>query len=135
MPIVTWRDEYSVNVKQIDEQHQRMLELVNNFHLAVEACTDKDSLQNMLVELADFTRMHFSTEEQLMKEHDYPELNRHHKEHQILLRHIGDLVFSVSNGKYPTFYSDYDVSTDWALIHIAEYDKDLGAFLNTKGVY
>lgn len=135
MPIVTWREEYSVNVQEIDEQHQKMLELVNNLHSAVEACIDKNQLKDMLLELVDFTRKHFSSEEKLMKKYDYPELVKHHKEHRILLHHMNDLVLSVSSGKYPTFYSDYDVSTDWALVHIAEHDKDLGSFLNSQGVY
>jgi len=135
MPIVAWCDEYSVNVKEIDVQHQKLLELVNDLHSAVEACLDKNSLQNLLVELVDFTHIHFSYEEQLMKKHDYPELVKHHKEHRILLRHMSDLVAAVSSGQYPTFYSDYDVSTDWALLHISEHDKSLGAFLNSKGIY
>lgn len=135
MPAVIWNEEYSVNVKEIDVQHQKMLELVNDLHSAVGSCAEKNVLQNLLVELVDYTHTHFLAEEQLMKEYDYPELKKHHKEHKILIRHMSDLVVAVSSGQYPTFYSDYDVSTDWALIHIAEHDKSLGAFLNTKGVY
>ena len=135
MPIVEWCDEFNVNVEEIDVQHQKLLELVNNLHSAVEACSDKNDLQNMLVELADFTHIHFLTEEKLMEEYEYPELVEHHREHRILLRHMNDLVLAVSSGRHPTFYSDYDVSTDWALIHLAEHDKGLGAFLNSKGVY
>lgn len=135
MPIVTWSEEYSVNVKEIDIQHQKMLQLVNNLHSAVETCIDKNDLKKLLIELVEFTRMHFSTEELLMKKYDYPELVAHHKEHRMLLQHMSDLVNAVSGGNCPTFYSDYDVSTDWALIHISEHDKSLGAFLNTKGVF
>ena len=135
MPIITWYDEYSVNVGEIDIQHQKLLELVNNLHSAVEACIDKNGLKNLLVELVEFTHMHFSTEEQLMEKYGYPELAEHHKEHKMLLQHLNDLVAAVSRGKYPTFCSDYDVSTDWALVHISEFDKSLGAFLNSKDIY
>ena len=135
MPIVTWCDEYNVNVKEIDIQHQKILEHVNNLHSSVEARIDKNDLKHLLVELVEFTSMHFSTEEQLMDKYEYPELEKHHKEHRILLQHMNDLVAAVSSGKYPAFYSDYDVSTDWALVHISEYDKSLGAFLNSKDVY
>ncbi len=135
MPIVTWCDEYSVNVEEIDIQHQKMLELVNHLHSAVEACIDKNDLKTLLVDLVEFTRLHFSTEEQLMKKHDYPGFAKHHQEHRMLLKHLGYLVTAVSNGKYPTFYSDYDVSTDWALLHITDFDISLGAFLNSKNVY
>ncbi|MCP4287335.1 MAG: hemerythrin, partial [Gammaproteobacteria bacterium] len=56
MPITTWSDEYSVNVREIDVQHQKMLELVNDLHSAVEACIDKNGLKSLLVELLEFTR-------------------------------------------------------------------------------
>jgi hemerythrin-like metal-binding protein len=135
MPIVTWCDEYSVNVEEIDIQHKKILELVNNLHASVENRLDKQELERLLIELVDFTRMHFTTEEQLMKKYDYPELVKHQNEHNILLQHLDNLVAAVSRGKYPTFYSDYDVSSDWALIHISETDKRLGAFLNAKNIY
>ena len=135
MPIVTWSDEYNVNVEEIDLQHRRLLELVNNLHASVEARKEKDDLKAMLVELVEFTAEHFATEERLMQEHDYPEYKRHRKEHKTLLKHMNELVHMVSRGKSPTFYSDYDVSTDWALLHIAEQDKQMGEFLNGRGVF
>lgn len=135
MPTVTWIDEYNINVEEIDLQHKRLLELVNNLHASVEACIDKDALKEMLIELVEFTREHFETEEKLMREHGYPQFKKHHKEHKVLLKHMNELVRMVSKGKSPTFYSDYDVSTDWALVHIAEQDKQMGEFLNSKGIY
>jgi hemerythrin-like metal-binding protein len=135
MPIVTWCDKYSVNVEEIDIQHKKILELVNNLHSSVENFLDKQELARLLIELVDFTRMHFRTEEQLMKKYDYPELIKHQTEHKILLQHLDNLVAAVSRGKYPTFYSDYDVSSDWALIHISESDKRFGSFLNSKSIY
>jgi len=135
MPIVTWCDTYSVNVREIDDQHKELLDLVNNLHRAVESLASKGELTQMLVELVEFTRTHFSTEERLMKEHDFPELKEHRKEHKLLLRYLVDLVDGVSGGKRLRFYADYDVSTDWALIHITECDRSLGTFLNSKGVF
>ena len=135
MPIVTWSEEFSINVKEIDTQHQKLLELVNNLHSSVEARIDKHVLEGMLIELVEFTRMHFSTEEGFMREHGYPDSATHINEHRLLLEHMDQLVKAVSGGRYPTFYSDYDVSSDWALIHISESDKRLGAFLNTKNVF
>jgi hemerythrin-like metal-binding protein len=134
MPIVDWSDEYSVNVAEIDAQHKELLELVNGLHAAVESCIGKDDLKEMLLNLARFVRNHFEAEEKLMKQHGYPGLGKHHREHRILLRHLDELAAAVSNSRRPTFYSDYDVSTDWALLHIEEHDRDLGRFLNTKGV-
>ncbi len=135
MPYVSWSDEYNINVGEIDTQHKKMLELVNDIHSEVEDRVDKEILLDLLFELVEYTRMHFSTEEELMKTHDYPEFKKHHIDHKMLLQYMNDLVAEVSSGKKPVFYSDYDISSDWALIHISEHDKSLGTFLNSKGVY
>ena len=89
----------------------------------------------MLVDLVEYTRFHFSTEEKLMEKHGSGIVEKHQKEHNLLLRHMEDLLESVSQGTYPVFYSDYDVSNDWFLAHILKFDKKLGEYLNSKGVY
>ncbi len=135
MPIVTWQDDYSVNVDEIDLQHQQLIKLVNNLHASVENRISKNELEGLLIELVKFTCIHFSTEEKYMKDYNFPECEQHSKEHRALLEHMDNLVSLVSNGKSPTFYSDYDISSDWALIHITGYDKKLGKFLNSNNVY
>ncbi|MEW8314141.1 MAG: bacteriohemerythrin [Candidatus Thiodiazotropha endolucinida] len=135
MPIVTWSEEFSVNVRIIDDQHQEMLNIVNILHTAVEKCADKETLQKLLVELYEHTKTHFSTEDELMKKHNYPGYEQHLHEHHVLLQHLNNLVEGVTGGKSPTFRSDYDVSSDWVLIHIFKSDKELGTFLNAQDVY
>jgi hemerythrin-like metal-binding protein len=135
MPIVSWSDKYSVNVEEIDLQHQKLIELVNNLHSSVESRISKKELEQLLIELVEFTRFHFSTEDKYMKEYDFPGFAEHYKEHNALLNHMDNLVSAVSNGKTPTFYSDYDISSDWALTHITGHDKVLGKFLNSKDIY
>ena len=135
MPIITWKNDHSVNVEEIDSQHQQLINLINNLHSSVEECIDKKELEKLLIELVDFTRTHFATEETLMKAHNYPDLINHHKEHRELLQHLDNLVNAVLKGKYPTFYSDYDISSDWAMLHILDADKKLGDFLNSNNIY
>ncbi|WP_177418708.1 hypothetical protein [endosymbiont of Lamellibrachia barhami] len=72
MPIVTWCDEYSVNVEEIDIQHQKMLELVNHLHSAVEACIDKNDLKTLLKDLGVWNLRECTSEEQRFALADYP---------------------------------------------------------------
>jgi hemerythrin len=135
MPILVWSDDYSVNVAEIDEQHKKLLEHVNKLHASVEAQIDKQDLHELLVELYDYTAFHFAFEEKLMDQHGMKNVKKHHKEHKLLLKHLKHICNAVSDGKRPTFYSQYDVSNDWLLAHIMDFDKKMSAFLNSKGVY
>ena len=135
MPVANWKDEYSINVDEVDVQHQKIIELVTNLHASVNSCIDKDKLKTLLIDLVEYTRMHFSTEEKLMKKYDFPEFKAHHKDHKVLLKHLDRLVDAIASGKHPTFYSDYDVSSDWAITHISEHDTKLGEFLHSKDIF
>jgi hemerythrin-like metal-binding protein len=135
MPIVEWSEEFSINVKLLDEQHQQMLDIVNSLHAAVESSADKETLNKILIDLYVHTRAHFSTEDKLMQEHNYPGYEQHLHEHHVLLQQLDNLISGVSDGKSPTFRSDYDISSDWVLIHIFKSDKELGTFLNAQGIY
>jgi hemerythrin len=135
MPILVWSDDYRVNVAEIDEQHKKLLEHVNKLHAGVEAQIDKKDLLELLVELYDYTAFHFASEEKLMGQHGMKKVKKHHKEHKLLLKHLKHICNAVSDGKRPAFYSKYDVSNDWFLTHIMDFDKKMGVFLNSKGVY
>ena len=135
MPILVWSNDYSVNVAEIDEQHKELLQHVNKLHAGVEAQIDKQDLHQLLVELYDYAAFHFASEEKLMKQHGMKNVRKHHKEHQLLLKHLKHICNAVSEGKRPAFYSQYDVSNDWFLAHIMDFDKKMGAFLNSEGVY
>ena len=135
MPVLAWSEEFSVNVAEIDEQHKKLCDYVNRLHAGVADRVDREDLRQLLVDLVDYTRLHFATEERLMDEHGMQPGTRHRKEHETLLRLLEDTVKSISEGNHPIFYSKYDVSNDWFLAHIMDHDKKLGAFLNSKGVY
>jgi hemerythrin len=131
----SWSAEYNINVKRLDVQHRMLVKLVDNLHDAWVARIDKTVLKDLLVELLEFSQMHFSFEEQLMKKYDFPDAADHQKQHRILLRRLNELVTLASSEQPPTSYIAYDIVTDWALAHISDQDNILGRFLNSKGIY
>jgi len=135
MPVLVWSEEFSVNVAEIDAQHKKLCEYVNKLHAGVAARVDREDLRHLLVDLVDYTRLHFASEERLMEEYGMEPATHHRKEHETLLSLLDDTVESISEGSHPIFYSEYDVSNDWFLAHIMNHDKKLGAYLNSKGVY
>jgi len=138
MAIFTWKEEFSINVAEIDAQHKKMIEHVNILHDAVQACEaqeDEKEVIAALVALIDFTRIHFSTEEEYMHTHGFPDQSFHHREHQALVNQLEAIVEVVSKGIKPNFCKDYDLSNDWVICHILGADKELGRFLNDKDIF
>ena len=135
MPTLVWSNDYRINVAEIDDQHKKLLEHVNKLHAGVEAQIDNQALHQLIVDLYEYTVVHFAFEEKLMKKHGMDHIKEHHEEHKLMLEHLKDVCNAMSDGKRPAFYSEYDVSDDWFLAHIKGSDQKMGAFLNSKGVY
>lgn len=85
---IEWSDEYSVGNSSIDEEHLRLINLINRFNEALIKGESKNALANIFDRLIDYTLEHFKNEEELMREHNYPELEAHIIEHQKLINTV-----------------------------------------------
>ena len=73
MAFIDWADSYSVNVAEMDKQHQQLVSLINELHRAMMAARVESTLETVadevasmgktLQELIDYTSYHFATEE------------------------------------------------------------------------
>jgi hemerythrin-like metal-binding protein len=81
MELFPWKEEYAVNVVEIDEQHKKLLALVNQLHAGVRSGQSKEDLQKIFAGLLDYTLKHFETEEGLMVRAGFPDFHEHKMEH------------------------------------------------------
>ena len=51
MALMTWSDQLSVNIKQVDNQHMKLVELLNNFHEAMKVGKGKEAMGKTFSEL------------------------------------------------------------------------------------
>ena len=63
MSLIVWDDSLSVNVTEIDRQHQQLVSMLNDLHNAMKAGHGKEMLRNILSGLINYTDTHFKTEE------------------------------------------------------------------------
>lgn len=86
-----WSEDLSVGLQEIDEQHKALVALVNHlFNEAILKKADKSVIRNILVELVQYTVIHFSVEESLFRIFDYPETEIHQKQHEKLKEDVLD---------------------------------------------
>lgn len=134
MPFITWEDSMSVNVKEIDDQHKKLISLINELHEWKETGERKDILGDVLEELINYTRYHFSAEERRMKQFSYIGYLEHKRQHDDLT----DKVMSLKD-KHDKEGSAIAVEVssflkDWLTNHILGTDKKYSAFFNSKGI-
>ncbi len=135
MPLMTWNDQLSVNIKLVDSQHKRLVDLLNNFHDAMKLGKGREAMAKTLSELVDYTCYHFTTEEDLFATHKYPEWLRHKHEHDALTKQAKDLNERCSRGELMPTAETMKFLKDWLSNHILVSDKKYSPFLNGKGVF
>lgn len=134
MALINWNPTYSVGIKEIDNQHMKLVELVNELHDGMKAGKGKETLGNILNELTKYTAFHFGYEEQLFDKYTYPETTMHKRQHQDLVAQVIDYKTNFESGKAVLSMDIMNFLRDWLANHIAGSDKKYTAFLNGKGV-
>ncbi len=130
MPIILWNDSYSVRVREIDEQHQRLIALINALYEAMTSGRGKDVLSSTLSELVDYTRSHFSYEEQRMRACQYPDYAAHKKEHEALTERVVQLQKRHEMGEAALTVEVMVFLKEWLTNHILEKDKKYSPYMN-----
>lgn len=135
-----WKEQFSVNVKEIDIQHKRLFELGHTiFEILDQYDNEEDSYEEIakvLQELKDYTIYHFKHEEKLMEKYNYQNIESHKKEHEFFINKISDF-------KCQDIYIKQDKALkniltfllDWITTHILKSDMKYKDVMNSQGLF
>ena len=132
---VEWEERFNLGIPALDWQHQKLVQLTNDLHLA--CLQNPETAYSYFIETAHkmvtYVRYHFSTEEKLMLLLEFPEYPNHKKQHESFIKEVlnQNKKFIQKNHLVPNRFVHY--LKEWILSHIAVYDKAMAAFfLSTK---
>lgn len=134
MPLIPWNDNLSVNVVEIDKQHQKLVGMINDLDDAMRQGKGKDALGKILTGLAIYAGTHFQTEEKYFDQFAYPETNSHKQEHSDFTAKVCEFKDAFENRKITLPISVMNFLSDWLQHHIKGADKQYGPFFNEKGL-
>lgn len=134
MALMEWRPEFSVSVRQLDDQHGKLVGMVNELHDAMRVGKGREVLGPILDALISYTASHFAEEERLMRQHGYPDLARHKSEHDKLTGQVLDLQRQYRSNGAVLSMTVMNFLRDWLVNHIQGEDRKYGPFFNGKGV-
>jgi len=128
-PWINFDSTKKVNVKVIDQQHAKLAGMINTLNAAFNNSEPAEVVANIMSELVAATRLHFDTENGLMKHYNFPDRLEHMKEHQNLLDELAYLKKRYLRGDESVVLQTLK---NWLLLHITEFDKPLAVFLNNE---
>ncbi|TNF51768.1 MAG: EAL domain-containing protein [Gammaproteobacteria bacterium] len=126
--IFPWNDNFATGIGRIDEQHQHLVEILNDLATHVAFPSRELGLDVILASLVDYTRYHFATEESIWGEYlagDQTE-TAHSAEHQAFIASIHrqkeEAAGRPTEEQVPELLS---LLTRWLASHILEKDRYL----------
>lgn len=132
--MMEWSDEeYSVGIPEIDEQHKMLFNLVNTIHAAIYEHKGTAACVGVLEELADYTRVHFALEENLMQQGHFPGFLAHRELHHALVNEVVALLEQIHAGQAKISFQLLHFLRSWLKQHIQGEDKKYGAFFAQFG--
>lgn len=134
MPIVLWDNSFSVNVREIDEQHEKLFDLINSLYDAMKKGLGKEILPKIIDELFHYVEKHFSTEEKYFDRFNYPESESHKIEHYNFLKKVSEFKKSYEEGQIGLTIDIITFLQEWLIRHIKVVDKKYSAFFNENGL-
>jgi hemerythrin len=135
MKLVEWNDKLSIGVSSVDEQHKKLVGILNELYEAVQARQGHEKLGTLFNELIDYTVYHFRHEEALFAKTGYPAASEHKKEHEELTRQVLEKKQKYEDGAASTLPIELlNFLRRWLLTHIAGSDKRSGPHLIAEGI-
>ena len=129
-----WNPSLATGILEIDQQHQRLVSLVNRLYQSVERGGAYEELKAILNELIEYTNYHFKTEEYYFDKYGYPEGEIHKEIHRKLTEKVLDFKRKFENREATVSYDLLDFLKDWLVNHIGKTDKKYAPFLKEKGL-
>jgi hemerythrin-like metal-binding protein len=121
---LNWNESYSLGVPIIDSQHKKLFSLIDELSHAMLRGSARYIMQGMLSNLSDYTSYHFSSEEYLMKQYEYPDIEVHRKKHEAFKRDLAGLILRHQEGEAMVSVDMYATLRDWILKHVTEHAED-----------
>jgi hemerythrin len=134
MAFLNWNESLSVKIVSIDDQHKKLIELINKFYDQVNHRTNDENISILIKGMKEYTQMHFNTEEQYMKKFSYPDYLTHKKEHDLFISKVADVDEKFNKGKVVLSFEITSFLKDWIKNHIQGSDKKYTDFFIKNGV-
>ncbi len=134
MTVFAWQEEYSVGIREIDEQHKQLVAMVNDMHQALAQGKGREILGDILNKLIAYTQYHFGSEEALMEKYGFPDFPAHRQAHASMTAQAQALHEEFAGSDIKRSIEVARFLQQWLNKHILETDKKYSSFLKKKGV-
>ena len=130
--LIVWSSTFSCGIRMIDEQHKKLIEIVNDLFSHVNGNEEQECeyFNKVIHGYIDYIKIHFATEERLMCFIKFESYISHKREHDNFLKTIADSVRTFNTWDRVSLSTLARFLRSWILSHIVIMDKGYFEYLN-----
>jgi hemerythrin len=139
--LLIWTDNLSVGVKEFDDDHKRLIRMINELHGALQDVDAEGKIAEVEIEIAlhrleNYFTTHCLSEEKSMERTGFPGLKEHRQEHQKFFAAVAEMSQRFRGSRNPRHATELmQFMYDWQTDHIFVTDKKYTLHLNAKGIF
>ncbi|AJC86611.1 bacteriohemerythrin [Campylobacter sp. RM16704] len=129
--MLSWKEEYSVHNKTIDEQHKALFEIAKKIYFMTENHVKLQKIKSISAELFKCVKIHFRDEEDYMEKIGYPDLAHHKKVHKEIVSFL--IILFKHSRTVNEFKERFNIFIEkWLLGHILYEDQKYREYVKQK---
>jgi hemerythrin-like metal-binding protein len=129
MNLFEWNDKLKTGIDGIDEQHKKLVDIINELHQAMRERRAKESISILLERLDDYTKYHFSYEEKELEKVKYQALDEQKVYHKVFIAKIAEMSEGQKKNEIGLSIDMLDFLGTWIKGHIMKEDMKYAPFL------
>ncbi len=130
--LIAWGPELSTLVNAMDEEHKKLIRIINDLHRAMRTGQGHGRIQRLVGELADYSAEHFRDEEAFLESIGYPGLGEQRRLHETFVKKVHAYQRQIENGERILSTEVMAFLKDWLVNHIVKVDRQYGHYHEQK---
>jgi hemerythrin len=129
-----WQNNYSVFVKELDDQHKELIGMLNELYNAYLNNLHHEKIQHIISLMTDYANIHFATEEKYFKKFEYLDAELHICEHEEFMQKVMEFQVDYRQNNTVLTLQVIEFLRDWLNHHILEIDRKYISCFNKGGL-
>ena len=131
MTLLDWKDEYSVGIEAIDDEHKELIAFINRFHQEFDAAEAKKTVPAFFGDLLVGISAHFALEEKFMRDQAYDRFGPHKEDHERLIDELREIMDAFAWAEEIDALELARCLDSWFTLHFRTHDAELHHAIGT----